>query len=106
MNNIGQGLTLSGIGILITFSALGLLILMIWLLKKLFPPDQSGQESSASREKHPPSDGERQRKIAAVSAAALIMREKREQNLNLGKVLETPPGEWWKRALDRIQSKE
>ena len=106
MNIIGQGLTLSGIGIIITFSALGLLILVIWLLKKLFPADQPGQEVYPSREKHPPSDRERQRKIAAASAAALIMREKSEQNMNLGKVLETPPGEWWKRALDRIQSKE
>lgn len=106
MNNIGQGLTLSGIGILITFSALALLILVIWLLKKLFPADQPGQAVYPSGEKHPPSDRERQRKIAAVSATALIMLEKREQNLSLGKVLETPPGEWWKRALDRIQSKE
>ncbi len=37
MTEIGQGLTLSGIGILITFSALGILILLILVLKTLFP---------------------------------------------------------------------
>ncbi len=37
MNELGQGLTLSGIGILITFIALGVLIGLILLLKALFP---------------------------------------------------------------------
>jgi len=37
LSELGQGLSLSGIGILITFSALGILILLILVLKALFP---------------------------------------------------------------------
>jgi Na+-transporting methylmalonyl-CoA/oxaloacetate decarboxylase gamma subunit len=108
LNEINQGLILSGIGILITFSALGILILVIQLLKTLFPPEGRVRESVPIGEGPGKSqtDQERKKRIAAGVGAALILQENKYLSAGLGKVLETPPGSWWHKALDRIQFKE
>ncbi|MCJ7716749.1 MAG: hypothetical protein MUO54_09540 [Anaerolineales bacterium] len=110
MNEIGQGLILSGIGIVITFSALGILILIILLLKGLFPaeggvvsPDYSVPKLGSEDQ----SDQERLKTIAAAGAAAAVALQRRNKKAGgLGEVLETPPGNWWFKMLDRIQTKE
>ncbi len=106
MSEFGQGLTLSGIGILITFGALGTLILLILVLKTLFPGrvekladsnlDPTGSASKAALRK----------RAAAAGVAALLAKESKSQEGNLGKILETPPGDWWRKRLDRIHGKE
>jgi len=101
LNEIGQGLVLSGIGIVITFSALGILILIIILLKKMFPVVGAALNhdySDSTGEGKDQSDQDRLRTVAAAAAAAAAS--------GLGEVLETPPGNWWFKMLDRIQTKE
>lgn len=110
MNELGQGLALSGIGILITFSALGILILLIVILKTLFPERSEDVEVS-----HPDVtmlseiDSDREglmKKAAAVGVAVLLKKSVFSRTGGLGSELEKPVGQWWKRGLDRIQGKE
>ena len=110
MSEISQGLSLSGIGILITFSALGILILLILLLKVLFPEKGDDLRTDKS-EKGPTSDltparEELRKKAAAAGVAILLSKESSAKRGNLGSELERPVGQWWQRGLDRIQGKE
>ena len=112
MNEIGQGLVLSGIGIVITFSALGILILVIILLKKMFPVAGAALNSDSSElnaGSEDQSDRERLKTVAAAAAAAaaaITLQKRKNPARGLGEVLETPPGNWWFKMLDRIQTKE
>ena len=110
MNEIGQGLILSGIGIVITFSALGILILLIVLLKTIFPAGQVVRTSETETPEIPgedQSDREKKQKIAAAAAAvALSLHQDKNRSSGLGRVLESPPGNWWYKKLDRIHFKE
>jgi Na+-transporting methylmalonyl-CoA/oxaloacetate decarboxylase gamma subunit len=103
LSELGQGLTLSGIGILITFSALAILILLIVLLKAIFPvrSEEAGIESSSGK------DEDLRQQAAAVGVAVLIGRKSSSvRKGSLGALLENPPGSWWRKGLDRIQGKE
>ena len=110
MDEFGQGLTLSMIGILITFSALGLLILLILALKVLFPErgdDQDTSHSNLGQVSGLVTDREELRKKAAVAGVVILLN--RRSNLMKGKLgseLEKPVGNWWQRGLDRIHNKE
>lgn len=110
MNDLGQGLLLSLFGILITFSALGILILVIVLLKTLFKFHPSAGISIAEdiemigKDQHARED--LHRKAAAAAVSALFLRSKITDGSGLGKVLESPPSNWWNKALDRVQFKE
>ena len=110
MNELGQGLTLSGLGILITFSALGILIGLILLLKWLFPAKKQGPRSaqvSPEISATQPRDREELHKLAAaVGVATLLQAASGSAKGNLGKLLEEPVGEWWKKGLDRVHGKE
>ena len=110
MNEIGQGLSLSGIGILITFSALGILILLILLLKALFPEKGKDLDDSYNSEPLVPEAGhtrdEIRKKAAAAGVAILLEKRLLLTKGRLGSVLEKPVGEWWQRGVDRIHSKE
>jgi hypothetical protein len=110
LNEIGQGLILSGIGIVITFSALGILILLIVMLKIIFPTGQAVRKFDTETGEIPGEDQftrERKRKIAAAAAAsALSLQKDKNQSRGLGQVLESPPGNWWHKKLDRIHFKE
>ena len=110
MNELGQGLSLSGIGILITFSALGILILLILILKALFPVKDDDLEES-HQDETPPSgtdpDREELRKRAAAAGVAVLLSNKSiSRKGGLGSELETPVGKWWQRGLDQIHGKE
>lgn len=110
MSELGQGLALSGMGILITFSALGILIGLILLLKALFPlpkekpyPDADLDDSSYSilvdREAL-------RRQAAGVGVAMLVEEMSRSREGSLGKLLQEPASAWWRRGVDRVQGKE
>ena len=105
MNELGQGLTLSGIGILVTFSALGILILLILLLKVFFPPKQTEIDGYSSRFKINDRESLKER-AAAVAVAALLDHKMESRKSNLGSVLEDPIGNWWLRAIERSHKKE
>ena len=110
MNELGQGLAVSGLGILITFTALALLIALILVLKWLFPAKKRGRRltqvgpeiaTAQSMERE-----EIQKLAAAVGVATLIKTASGSAPGNLGKLLEEPVGEWWKKGLDRVHGKE
>ena len=94
-----QGLAISIIGISLTFAALGILILMMWLLVRLFPVKK--ENNRVSRPVQPvKSDASRrsveEEQIAAAIAAALsYFRAQDLERSGLGETLETPPAPWW-----------
>lgn len=104
MSELAQGLTLSGIGILITFSALGILILLIMGLKALFPAKAAENSDLAPAEINP--DRERLRETAAAVGVATLMKIKGFGKGSLGSLLEKPISNWWKVNTDRIRGKE
>ena len=109
MNGLGQGLALSGIGILITFAALGILILLIMLLKAFFPGKDAGKISEfvvKAQSAGDPADRDEKRKRAAAAAVTALLEQEAAQSSGLGRLLESPLGNWWKQGLDRIHSKE
>lgn len=110
MSTVGQGLTLSGIGILITFSALGILILIIAALKAIFPARTRADGEIGGDERLPRMDSrlkeDLRRETAAVGVAVLRARGNNRRKGSLGARLESPPGEWWRKGLDRVHGKE
>lgn len=110
MSEFGQGLTLSGIGILITFSALGILIVLILLLRILFPEKVDPLDDSKPHQKL--SSGaemarnELRKKAAAAGVAVLLSRLSSIEGGSLGSELEKPVGKWWQQGVDRIHNKE
>ena len=110
MSELGQGLSLSGIGILITFCALGILIGLIVLLKALFPTrDEASDIGEAAVAGARPGSPEREailKKAAGVGVAVLMKKENRSGQGSLGSLLETPVTEWWRKGVDRVQGKE
>jgi Na+-transporting methylmalonyl-CoA/oxaloacetate decarboxylase gamma subunit len=88
-----QGLTISLLGIGITFLALAALILLINLLHFIFRSQQreeSVQHSTAV-------DSERQDEYAIAIAAAWWYLQ-RKKGAGLGKRLENIPGKWWSKS--------
>ena len=105
MNEFGQGLNLSGIGILVTFSALGILIILIYLLKVIFPAKQNEIDAYPSRFKIHDRESLKEQ-AAAVAVAALLDRERESRKSSLGSVLEDPIGNWWQKRTGRNHAKE
>ena len=110
MSELGQGLTLSWVGILITFSALGILIGLIVLLKALFPPkiERSMTEEAVIESSQPPSH-EREKLLkqaAAVGVGVLVRKMSGSTQGSLGKLLEDPVAGWWRKGVDRVQGEE
>ena len=105
MSDFTQGLALSGIGILITFSALGILILLIISLKALFPENMEN-EGIDSRQSEPDLDRERLKETAAAVGVATLMKSKGFGKGSLGSLLEKPVGKWWTVNQDRNRGKE
>jgi hypothetical protein len=105
MNEFTQGLTLSGIGILITFSSLGILILLILALKALFP-ERISEADRESQPLDPDQDRERLKETAAAVGVATLMKTKGFGKGSLGSLLEKPVGKWWAVNQDRIRGKE
>jgi len=93
MGEIGQGLTLSLMGILITFAALGALILVMVILREAFSPRRPVEAKPIAADE----DGEESRRRAAAVAVAVARLQAGQQrgDPTLGRLLETPAGAWW-----------
>ena len=85
MIDYGLGITLSIMGISITFLALGALILLIVILRALFP-----YKIPVVQEK--PDEPNSVGQVVAIAAAWWYLRNKK--NDSLGQILEQPPGQW------------
>jgi hypothetical protein len=102
---LDEGLTLSLIGILVTFSALGILILLIILLKVFFPT----KEIDATGKIRGFEVDEREllkEQAAAVAVSVLLDQLSGRRRSSLGSTLEEPVGNWWRKGIDRIHGKE
>ena len=105
LNELNQGLALSGIVILITFSALGILILLILLLKLIFPTRSMDPVNQVQSDPDP-SREDLLKQAAAAGVAILIKGNQSPKRGSLGSLLEKPVGQWWQKGLDRIHNKE
>ena len=96
-----QGLSISIVGLLITFTALGLFVLIMIVLQKIFPPklqkegEKNGPEQVIKIDSqhdtfHADND---QAVIAAISAAISYVQAKEKSNL--GAILTGGHGRWW-----------
>lgn len=93
-SDIVTGLQLSAIGISLTFLALGLLILIISLLVKLFPESGASVPEDQDRVTSIPAETDEQRReetaVGVAVAVAMLEREngKEYKDSSLGKLLE------------------
>ncbi len=95
MSSLGQGLSISVMGILITFASLGILILVMIALREWFAPRTSKEapRPDGSEDGAPQTESD----AAAVAAATAVafLKARQRQRAALGKVLEAPQGRWW-----------
>ena len=99
MNELLQGLTISILGILITFAFLGALILVIVLLREIFkmPHEEVRSEIRETDERNvllTDQDNDRLKALAAAVAVATLKADL-QSDPRLGQALENPPGRWW-----------
>ncbi len=89
---IKQGLQISALGMGLTFAALGLLILAMFLLERLFRVRETVEPPEG--EATPVADqGEI---VAAIAAALHHFQENNGRSPNLGANLEQGRGAWWR----------
>ncbi len=95
MNEILQGLQISVLGFVITFTALLLVVLVIMLLTRIFPsePEAENETNVEPAVIHDTEDEE----VAAAIAIALSRLQLGARGRNvLGAALEIGHGAWWK----------
>lgn len=97
---IVQGLILSVIGIGLTFLALGILILVMVLLDRLFRDDKKGDSGEVKPVEKvavgsPAPDAVDEKIVAAIAVALAQVRSLELYEVGLGSTLETPPSRWW-----------
>ena len=95
MEAFSTGLQLSLYGIVITFLALGLLILVITLLQVFFPAPQKEEETTPVSAESVPESKDSKHRVVALAAAWWYWQNKRSSDL--GKQLETGPGKRWRK---------
>jgi Na+-transporting methylmalonyl-CoA/oxaloacetate decarboxylase gamma subunit len=98
-----QGLQISGLGLFITFLALGVFILIMIGLQRLFPGKEESDEVEAVIEIQTDEPGEERAIVAAIAAALTYAEEKGQlkSNSQLGNTLQEPRGGWWQAGRGR-----
>ncbi len=97
MEAVNLGIQLSIYGIVITFLSLGALILVILLLRMVFPSPQEKEAARAGTEFPSDDSSEDQNaRLAALTAAWWYWQKKRSSSL--GKQLEQGPGKRWRKS--------
>lgn len=95
-----EGLTISLTGILVTFLALGIFILLMVVLQKVFPYQEQKAEEQVSPvevQVESPSDDEEQMVAAAIAAAVIAVRT--VPHGDLGSALREERSPWWSANL-------
>ncbi len=95
MSNLAQGLSISVMGILITFASLGVLILVMIVLRELFAPRATQQASRPVGAGEGAPQAEDDAAAVAAATAVAFLKDRQRQRAALGKLLETPQGRWW-----------
>ena len=105
MDAIWQGLSLSALGIGLTFAALGLLILAMFLLERIFrtrrliPEERSPEEPPAASTSA--RDMREEEVVAAIAIALAHLRSLDMSRSGLGEALEAGPGPWGMKHITR-----
>ncbi len=99
MSEIMQGLSISVIGLLITFFALGVFILLMIVLQRLFPPKTDTVEEPAQpvvqiELAQASTELDEEGEVAAAIAAAVSYYQAAGRS-SLGSNLESGRGRWW-----------
>jgi Na+-transporting methylmalonyl-CoA/oxaloacetate decarboxylase gamma subunit len=103
MTSLAQGLNVSLLGLVITFLALGVFILIMIVLQKLFPGkaeqqvEQLVEDAPMVLEVKTSDDSLEGEVIAAIGAAVTYVRQSGRGQL--GGSLAQPRGEWWAARL-------
>jgi Na+-transporting methylmalonyl-CoA/oxaloacetate decarboxylase gamma subunit len=97
LNPITQGLIISGLGLFITFFALGIFILVIILLQRFFPVRHEPENAVSQPEESPievqvDTCGDEQEVAAAIAVAIQVFRSRQTE---LGSSLGSGRGSWW-----------
>lgn len=105
MNNMMQGLNLSITGISLTFAALGILILAMILLERIFRtrrwiPEERELEETPIASTHA-RDTEDEEIAAAIAVALAHLRSLDVDRSGLGAALEAGHNQWW--SMGQIQ---
>jgi Na+-transporting methylmalonyl-CoA/oxaloacetate decarboxylase gamma subunit len=91
-----QGLSISISGMLITFLSLGVFILIMLGLQRIFPPHpEEGEKDDGKNEPEPCEPMDTSEEEIAVAVATAIQYLRSEGKLSLGKSLENGPGPLW-----------
>lgn len=95
-----NGLTLSAIGLTLTFLTLGLMVLPIWLVNRYqeaHPPKEEAAPAAVEEEAVPCVDTGMSEAEVAAAVAVSILAARREMHgpAGLGAALESGPGRWW-----------
>ncbi len=103
MNPILQGLNLTILGLTLTFAALGLFILVIVVLERVFRvraliPEQREEHETVIAGELPP-DTENEEIAAAITIALSYLRSIDICRSGLGSTLEAGRGAWWNASL-------
>lgn len=100
MNLLTQGLAISLMGLLLTFTSLGVLILTIVVLQRLFSPAPVVAANHAPVRADEDLAGP---ELAAVIAAAVAIAQARPGGAaHLGENLKRAPGRWWQGPVSSI----
>ncbi len=100
MNNMVQGLEVSVLGILVTFLALGVFILIMIVLQRLFPGESEEKQNDEQVQDAQPASmveaaaSDEDSEVIAAIAAALNFFNSHSQS-SLGASLEKGRSEWW-----------
>ncbi len=101
MNVYLQGLSISIMGILITFFALGIFILIMIVLQRIFPPQNEEEVAEVEPENVGESvivrmeDEQTEGAVVAAIAAALSYFKAQEKSASLGDALREGHSSWW-----------
>ena len=100
MNPLLQGLQISISGIIITFTALALFILVMVVLQKIYPAESEKAKGEAEPEKKMIVEGVAESEdegaiVAAIAAALSQLQEPFAQSESLGTLLDEGRGTWW-----------
>ena len=100
-NIIQQGLTLSAIGLVLTFTTLGLMVLPIWIVNRYQEAHAPQEPLEPAPREEPGGRAEEQAGLseaevaAAIALSVLAARRAETSPSRLGAALEIGPGRWW-----------
>lgn len=100
MDLLLEGLTLSSIGLAVTFTALALIVLLIMILRALFPSRAAGDAQPQTEPRaiaSLPTEAVDPKVAAAIASAIEHVKRDRSPSGNLGRALKSGPGPWWRR---------